>query len=50
MSPGELQESKDIATAHRRDLSQEAERANWPSEDMVTSETKSLWPWRMRLA
>lgn len=30
-------------------LSQLAERANWPSDEMAMSETKWLWPWRIFL-
>ncbi len=38
-----------VLRSHRRSVwSQEEERANWPSEEMTTSETKWLWPWRMR--
>lgn len=33
----------------RRVLSHEDERANWPSDEMTTSETKWLWPWRILL-
>lgn len=33
----------------RRVLSHEDERANWPSDEMTTSETKWLWPWRIFL-
>ena len=33
----------------RRVLSQEEERANWPSEEIETSETKWLCPWRIFL-
>ena len=33
----------------RRVWSQDEERANWPSEEITTSETKWLWPCRMRL-
>lgn len=31
-----------------RVLSHEDERANWPSDEMTTSETKPLWPCRIR--
>ena len=37
-----------LRSQRRRVWSQEEERANWPSEEMTTSETKWLWPWRMR--
>jgi len=38
-----------LRSQRRRVLSHEAERANCPSEETTTSETKPLCPWRMRL-
>ena len=38
-----------LRSQRRRVLSHEAERANCPSEEMTTSETNELWPWRIRL-
>jgi hypothetical protein len=38
-----------LRSQRRRVLSQDEERANWPSEEMTTSETKWLWPWRIFL-
>lgn len=37
-----------LRSQRRRVLSHEADRANWPSDETTTSETKPLWPWRMR--
>lgn len=33
-----------LMSQRRRVLSQEPDRANWPSEEMTTSDTKWLWP------
>ena len=33
-----------LRSQRRRVLSHDEERANWPSEEMATSETKWLWP------
>ena len=37
-----------LRSQRRRVWSHEEESANWPSEEMTTSETKWLCPWRMR--
>ena len=36
-----------VRSQSRSVLSQDPDRANWPSEDMTTSDTKWLWPWSL---
>ncbi len=38
-----------LRSQRRRVLSHDDESANWPSDEMTTSETKWLWPWRIFL-
>lgn len=37
-----------LRSQRRREWSQDEDKANWPSEDITTSETKWLCPWRIR--